>query len=166
MDEKLQRVTFLRLFPQQSFQYVDQVINEINQSNYAPLRSPCNENKHSAAQTDEIVEANCDHEVNEEETTTGVPLYTTHQKISSLMIRFTSSFQYNSEAEFASLSGRIGTRFVKNEEELAPQNQGFRLSSKMIADSSRLDESLETQQMRRLDEFVEWRRSLLQKNYM
>jgi hypothetical protein len=164
MEEKLERITFLRLFPQQSFQFVDRVIDEITQSNAVTSPPLPSQKRHSEVQTDVLFKEN---EGNEEETTEklqDLPIYTTQHNSSSLVIRFASSFQYNSQAEFASLAGRIGTRFIDNEKELASHDT-FRLTSTVIDDQKPLDESLETQQMRRLEEFVEWRKSILQNNY-
>jgi hypothetical protein len=162
MEEKLERITFLRLFPQQSFQFVDRVIDEITQSNAVTSPPLPSQKRHSEVQTDVLFKEN---EGNEEDTTEklqDLPIYTTQHNSSSLVIRFASSFQYNSQAEFVSLAGRIGTRFIDKEKELV-SHDAVRLTS--TDDQKPLDESLETQQMRRLEEFVEWRRSILQNNY-
>jgi hypothetical protein len=176
-EERLEKVTFLRLFPQNNgFGFVDEIIQEIESKNRTTADEPPKEKivTHCEVQTDEILD-----EIVEEEPISEIPQYPTQQINLIIPLCSATSFQYNDEAECASLFGRISNRF--RNQELHSVNQQLQHisshqlptrssvmeeeSSKVLSNPKTLNESLETQQIRRLHEFVEWRRSLLQDGF-
>lgn len=182
--ERLERVTFLRLFPQenQRFGFVDEIISEIEREktkNPKPAGPSASSVKKTSfhcqeVQTDEVIKK-------EEE---GGGEETPHVNLILPLCSFTS-FQYNNEAEYASLTGQIANRFQSHllqnvhphhPHRFNPQEIPRGSSSATLAvgndergregeDHQMMNESLETQQMRRLGEFVEWRRSLLRDGF-
>ena len=173
--ERLEKVTFLKLFPQDfEYRHVDDIIDEI-ESKMREETLPKEERKvnHCEVQTDEIPDEN----ILEDKEEKLIPEIYSYPSQINLIIPLCSStsFQYNNEAEYASLTGRISNRF-RNQELHGVNHQLHILNHPLPTASSRnvmeeftnpkpLDESLETQQMRRLGEFVEWRRSLLQDGF-
>lgn len=166
-NKKLDKVTFLRLFPKRNFEFVDEIINEIeNKSKIAIVKKEKVEKVNCEIQTDNLLNDNDTIDKKRENNEYELEIPQLSQITFTLPLSFGNSFQYNNEAEYESLKGRISNRFRNQEISLSPIQISHQQPTSVPPKSSiPMDESLETQQMRRLGEFVAWRRSLLHDCY-
>ncbi len=159
-EQRLQSITFLRLYPRKDFNSVDEILSEIQTKNLNLMENKIPLTIPAETQTEEPSTPIG------QERSMKLPSQIQDELIqprrsvstSSIKIRFSQTFSYNNEAEFADIIGRIGSR------KWTSKKLGASFVDKECIETTstpKVDESLETEQMRRLGEIAEWRRSLL-----
>ena len=173
---ELNKTTFLRLNKPADFRLVDEILRELssreNKESDISSKETCTDFNHgqSPQKGNEILEESEKHtnaSVDDEEPQKpeDEEALTKPTMCNEAKIKFACTIQYETPAELAAVLGQVWVSTadsisgVGSEANIAPptlENEGCR--DRVPIDE---DESVETEQMRRLIEIAEWRRSLL-----